>query len=180
MYISTPPSPEVENFQIKIYYPTRDRTPDLLNQRQTCYHLSQCGERTIIVGLWIARMHHHRSKWNETKWIDEYGEMVEWVVVGLLVLDFTTLLISQVISVTYYSEHEKSDKFCSESLISSWGSLHDINLGTMRFCKLRWFFMMCHRPTASWLIIAFWTNCYNIFHWESNKRRPYTSSTVSF
>ena len=29
---------------MKIYYPAGDRTPDLLNQRQTCYHLShmQC------------------------------------------------------------------------------------------------------------------------------------------
>ena len=26
------------------YYLTRDRIPDLLNQRQTCYHLSQRGE----------------------------------------------------------------------------------------------------------------------------------------
>ena len=39
VYISTPPSPEV-----KIYYPAGDWTPDLLNQRQTCYHLSQHGE----------------------------------------------------------------------------------------------------------------------------------------
>ena len=37
VYISTPPSLEIENFQMKIYYPTGDRTPDLLNQRQTCY-----------------------------------------------------------------------------------------------------------------------------------------------
>ena len=44
MYISTPPSSEVENFQMKLYYPAGDRTPDLLNQRQTCYHLSQRGE----------------------------------------------------------------------------------------------------------------------------------------
>ena len=44
LYISTPPSPEVENFHIEIYYPAGDRTSDLLNQRQTCYHLSQRGE----------------------------------------------------------------------------------------------------------------------------------------
>ena len=44
MYISTSPSPEVENFQIKIYNPTGHRIPDLLNQRQTCYYLSQRGE----------------------------------------------------------------------------------------------------------------------------------------
>ena len=37
MYISTPPISEVENFQMKIYYPTEDQTPDLLNQRQACY-----------------------------------------------------------------------------------------------------------------------------------------------
>ena len=44
VYISTPHSPEVENFQMKIYYPAGDWTPDLLNQRQTCYHLSQRSE----------------------------------------------------------------------------------------------------------------------------------------
>ena len=35
---------------------------------------------------------------------------------------FTTLLTSQVISVAFYSEREKSDKYCSEVLISVWGS----------------------------------------------------------
>ena len=30
---------------MKIYYPARDRTPDLLNQRQTCYHLNQRGKQ---------------------------------------------------------------------------------------------------------------------------------------
>ena len=35
---------EVENFQMKIYYPAGYRTPDLLNQRQTCYDLSQHDE----------------------------------------------------------------------------------------------------------------------------------------
>ena len=44
MYVSTPPNPEVGNFQMKIYYLAGDRTPDLLNQRQTSYHLSQRGE----------------------------------------------------------------------------------------------------------------------------------------
>ena len=34
-------------------------------------------------------------------------------------LGFTTLLISQVITVAFYSEREKSDKFCSEALIST-------------------------------------------------------------
>ena len=44
VYISTPPSSKDENFQIKIYYPAGDRTPDLLNQKQTCYHLSHRSE----------------------------------------------------------------------------------------------------------------------------------------
>ena len=35
---------------------------------------------------------------------------------------FTTLLTSRVISVAFYSEREKSDKFCSEALISASGS----------------------------------------------------------
>ena len=37
-------------------------------------------------------------------------------------MGFTTLSTSQVISVGFYSEREKSDKFCSEALISAWGS----------------------------------------------------------
>ena len=32
------------------------------------------------------------------------------------------LLTSQVISIAFYSECEKSNKFCSEALISAWGS----------------------------------------------------------
>ena len=47
VYISTPPIPEVENFQMKIDHPVGDRTLDLLNQRQTCYHLSQCSEHRV-------------------------------------------------------------------------------------------------------------------------------------
>ena len=47
VYISIHNSTYVENFQMKIYYPAGDRTPDLLNQRQTCYHLSQRGELSI-------------------------------------------------------------------------------------------------------------------------------------
>ena len=40
----------------------------------------------------------------------------------LLLLGYTTLLTSQVISVAFDIESEKSDKFCSEALISAWGS----------------------------------------------------------
>ena len=40
----------------------------------------------------------------------------------LLQLGFTTFLTSQVISVAFYIEREKSDKYCSEALISAWGS----------------------------------------------------------
>ena len=43
-------------------------------------------------------------------------------VVVVVVLGFTTLLTFQIISVVFYSESEKSDKFCSEALISAWGS----------------------------------------------------------
>ena len=40
----------------------------------------------------------------------------------LVVIDLglTTLITSQVIGVAFYSEREKSDKFCSEALISAW------------------------------------------------------------
>ena len=37
----------------------------------------------------------------------------------VVVLGFMTLLTSQVISVAFYSEREKSYKFCSEVLISA-------------------------------------------------------------
>ena len=43
-------------------------------------------------------------------------------VVVVVVLGFKMLLTSQVISVTFYSEHEKTDKFCSEALISACSS----------------------------------------------------------
>ena len=43
---------------------------------------------------------------------------------------FTTLLTSQVISIAFYSEREKSDKFCSEALILACGSF------------------MCHKSTT--------------------------------
>ena len=47
------------------------------------------------------------------------------VVVGVVVvvdLCFMMLLTSQVISVTFYNEHKKSNKFCPEALILAWGS----------------------------------------------------------
>ena len=44
------------------------------------------------------------------------------LVVVVVVLGFTTLLTSQVICIAFYSEHKKSDKFCSEALISAWDS----------------------------------------------------------
>ena len=43
-------------------------------------------------------------------------------VVVVVVLGFTTLVASQVISVAFHSEREKSHKFCSEALIWAWGS----------------------------------------------------------
>ena len=48
VYISTPPSPEVENYQMKIYYSAGDRTPNLLNHRQTCYNVFH---ETYIMGV---------------------------------------------------------------------------------------------------------------------------------
>ena len=40
-------SPPLLALRLKIYYPARDQTPDLLNQRQTCYHLSQHGKLAV-------------------------------------------------------------------------------------------------------------------------------------
>ena len=52
MYISTPPSPEVENFQIEIYYPAGDRTPDLLEPEADV--LPSEPARRLINKLWIV------------------------------------------------------------------------------------------------------------------------------
>ena len=48
-------------------------------------------------------------------------KLVVVVVVVVVVVDlrFTTLLTSQIIRAAFYSEREKSDKFCSEALISA-------------------------------------------------------------
>ena len=42
-----------------------------------------------------------------------YREKIKKIIIILVVLGFTTLLTSQVISVAFYKEREKSDKFCS-------------------------------------------------------------------
>ena len=52
--------------------------------------------------------------------IDETFNLIPVSLWAMLLLGFTTLLKSQVISVAFYSEREKSDKFCSEALISAW------------------------------------------------------------
>ena len=50
----------------------------------------------------------------------EFVTAAEAAAAGVIIdLVFTTLLTSQVISVAFYSEREKSDKFCSEALISA-------------------------------------------------------------
>ena len=45
--------------------------------------------------------------------------LVSEFAVVVVVLGFTTPLTSQIISVAFYSERGKSDKFCSEALISA-------------------------------------------------------------
>ena len=61
MYISTPPSPEVENFEIIIYYPAGDWTPDLLNFDQT---------NLQHVSVWTNHWHITEilKKWNCQTW----------------------------------------------------------------------------------------------------------------
>ena len=41
------------------------------------------------------------------------------VIIVVVVLGFTALSTTQVISVAYYTEREKSYKFCSDALISA-------------------------------------------------------------
>ena len=54
---TTPPllAPKLKIFK-KRYYPAGDRTLDLVNQRQTCYHLSQRGEHALryVHGVFTA------------------------------------------------------------------------------------------------------------------------------
>ena len=51
-----------------------------------------------------------------------------YCIVVVVDLGVATLLTSQVISVAFYSERKKSDKFCSETLISACGSFTAVNL----------------------------------------------------
>ena len=48
--------------------------------------------------------------------------LIQYLFPVVVDLDFTTLLTFQVISVAFYSEREKVDKFCSGALISACGS----------------------------------------------------------
>ena len=57
---------------------------------------------------------------------------------------FTMLLTSQVISITFYSEHEKANKFCSETLFRLEVLLRAVNL--------------LHGPTA---LFPFWRKSYS-------------------
>ena len=54
---TSPPllAPRLNIFKLKFTTPPGIKSPDLLNQRQTCYHLSQRGERGAIV---ISRKFH--------------------------------------------------------------------------------------------------------------------------
>ena len=63
---------------------------------------------------------HGDNLWIALNWCSvEYGLVVYQTsaILDIVVVDlgFTMLLISQVISVAFYSEREKSNKFCSEA-----------------------------------------------------------------
>ena len=73
---------------------------------------------------------------------------------------FMMLLTSQVISITFYSEHEKCSKFCSDALISAWGSFTCLK-STTRNPRLYfpsegfWHSEKIHRP---WQGLNLWTS----------------------
>ena len=84
-------------------------TACLTLSQETCDHFSlkDIGELIIsIIFSKLVELNHSHG--------DNLGSHVVVVVLG-----FTTLLTSQIISVAFYIEHEKSDKFCSEALISA-------------------------------------------------------------
>ena len=101
--------------------PDRGLNPGPLRDRRACYRLAHSGGH-----MYSGLSHLHVSV------------LVFFGVLIAIVIGFTTLLTSQVISVAFYSEREKSHKFCSEALISAWGSFTYVNLrrGTHGFTCL--------------------------------------------
>ena len=71
---------EVENFQMKIYYIAGERTPDLLNQRQACYHLRQHGEPKSRESIFeAAKGGTKRKKVKSSKYEDIEKIKLEWI-----------------------------------------------------------------------------------------------------
>ena len=62
LYISTPLSSFVENLDMEFFCLAGDRTPDPLNQKQTCYHLSQRG--LAIKSYLLELLHKQKGKFH--------------------------------------------------------------------------------------------------------------------
>ena len=89
-------------------------------------------KKHYFVRMWVETQELRYEKCRNWKWNPRfYFFNLDIVVLGVVVLGFTTLETSLVISVAFDSEREKFDKFCSEALISPWGSF------TCRKCTTR-------------------------------------------
>ena len=138
MYISTPPSTEVENFQMKIYDLAGDQTPDPLNQRQICYHLSHHGELICFsaysAGRHCASVISHSNVSLALFIICPHSLWMPYHPCCLLVQSHTLILVTSCDQQTY------SITFTSNSYLSLFGSLKDF-WDEIAFLN---FFIICH------------------------------------
>ena len=105
----------VSKQQQKCLFPLEhcEQRPTKLDNSEEQQHLSYISWRGLHLrdsgGVWTITSGH----WNSGNWF--YGVM-SWCSSRFGFYD------AQVINIAFYSEHEKSDKFCSEALISGGGS----------------------------------------------------------
>ena len=104
--------------------PDRGSNPGPLRDRRACYRLTHSGglitaHSPTLLSVFLRHRLFTYVTWRATHGVQYRLKIVVRVRVVAVDLDFTTLLTSQVISVAFYSESEKSDKCCPEALISS-------------------------------------------------------------
>ena len=101
-----------------------------------------------VVIKWHRDLPSFYSKWWGNLNVPRANISTLIIIIAAVVVDsgFMTLLTSQVISVAFYNEREKSDKFCSEALISAWVSFTS-RKSTTRDPRLYFPSERSHRPT---------------------------------
>ena len=87
-------APRLKIFKWKFTTPLVDRTPGLLNQRQTCYHLSQVGEHntlTLLVNINETELQ-IRSKAYSKVWLMPYKSEIYELLIWIYVINWMSII----------------------------------------------------------------------------------------